>query len=215
MESEEKVFNEMKKEYVKILHCLYPSKGSAGFTERNLSVNYITAYKRLNEKAVVWFEFPFGEGKHFDAVILDPPHKKLFIVESKRFSNPEEKANDIGEDIQRIQSMREDEQAETELGERIENWEEYTIIGVIVADVWTETDKKKAVYNYFYNQDFYEGIFDKCENLNKLLKEENTVKCFTEKFDTEDSRINHGHAVTENYKLIEIQWVVREKKSCI
>ncbi len=144
-----RVLNEMKKEYVNILCSLYPSKGSTGFTERNLSVNFASAYKVLNDKAVAWFEFSFGKNNHFDAIIVDPSKKKLVIVESKRFTNPRDKAKEIDEDIERIQELNSEERLEKEFGKRLPNWRDYSIYGTIIADIWTENDVKIGVFNCF------------------------------------------------------------------
>ena len=206
--AKDRVLERMKQEYINILKCLYPSKGSTGFTERNLSVNYATAYKAENETAVVWYEFTFGKGKHFDAVIVNPLKKEVVIVESKRFTNPSNKAAEINEDIARIQSLRSEENLKNEFEKRLPDWNEYSIVGTIIADVWTEKDEKIEVFDSFKEQRFSSQTFAACENLINLLNSEKTARCFYEEFcDVEESGIEE--CVKKNYKLLKIQWVVR------
>ena len=89
------VFDRYAEQYSAILNKIYPSKGSTGFTERNLSVNFSKAYEDIagKDSAISWFEFQFGakSRQHVDLVLLDYLSKELYIVEAKRFSNPTKK----------------------------------------------------------------------------------------------------------------------------
>lgn len=213
MVSWDEVLKRMKMEYVNILKSIYPSKGSTGFTERNLSVNFVTAYRAMNNESVAWYEFSFGKRKHFDALIIDPVKKDLIIVESKRFTNPGNKAKEIDEDIERIQNLSSEEELEKELNNRLnDDIKNYTIWGVIVADVWTENKNqdKKDVYDCFRKNSFSNSVFNGCERLMKLMSENKTANSFAEGFgDVVDSQV--ASCVKNNYKLLMIQWNVQEK----
>ena len=143
------VFENYRYNYQRIFSILYPSKNSTGFTERNLSVNFANAYERINPSAITWFEFQFGENNnlHYDAVIIDPENKRLLLIESKRFSNPHTKIASIANDIDRIQNIKINYLHD--FMSRIPDILNYQIFGVILADVWTETRKKKQIYDSF------------------------------------------------------------------
>ena len=143
------VFENYRYNYQRIFSLLYPSKNSTGFTERNLSVNFANAYERINPSAITWFEFQFGENNnlHYDAVIIDPENKRLLLIESKRFSNPHTKIASIANDIDRIQNVKINYLHD--FMSRIPDILNYQIFGVILADVWTETRKKKQIYDSF------------------------------------------------------------------
>lgn len=117
--------------------------GSAGFTERNLSVNFSKAYEHsaatLKQDIVVWFEFQISgksrkNDNHIDGVIINYSTKEIFMVESKRFSNPRQKKVEILEDMERLDA---DDIYSTFNG-RIAHIEEYVIYGCILTDVWSE-----------------------------------------------------------------------------
>ncbi len=143
------VFENYRNNYQRILSLLYPSKNSTGFTERNLSVNFANAYERVNSSAITWFEFQFGENNnlHYDAVIIDPKNKRLLLIESKRFSNPHQKIASVGADINRIQHAKDNYLHDFQL--RVPDFTSYRIYGVILADIWTETQRKKQIYASF------------------------------------------------------------------
>lgn len=60
--------------YCRIIHLLYPAKNSTGFTEGNISVNFVVAYETWHPKTVSWFEYQFvgTNREHYDAVIVNP-----------------------------------------------------------------------------------------------------------------------------------------------
>ena len=150
----DEVFALYKENYVKIFNVLYPAKGSTGFTERNLSVNFSKAYEKKYPSSVTWFEYQFGtkNNEHFDAIIVNKEKKELVIIESKRFSILSAKMREAGRDIKRM--------IDTALGcsdefSRIVNdYDEYTVIGVFLADVWCETKTKCRIYESFRNKTF-------------------------------------------------------------
>lgn len=148
------VFENYRYNYQRIFSLLYPSKNNTGFTERNLSVNFANAYERINSSAITWFEFQFGENNnlHYDAVIIDPENKRLLLIESKRFSSPKEKIASIADDIDRIQNVKSNYLHDFML--RVPDILNYQIFGVILADVWIETPKKKQIYDSFVDGTF-------------------------------------------------------------
>jgi hypothetical protein len=152
----EKVFEKYKEKYEKVFEMLYPAKNSTGFTERNLSVNYSKAMEDLYPSAVTWFEFQFGEknNQHIDAVIINPELKTIFIIEAKRFNLVARKTKSIGADIVRINSLSAN--FTKEFAERIPDFADYKLQGMILADVWTEVNRKTEIKLAFENNIFLE-----------------------------------------------------------
>lgn len=145
------VFCEYQNYYEKILANLYPAKNSTGFPERNLSVNFVKAYEKVVEangqECVSWFEMQFGEQNnyHVDAIIWNLSTHELVIIESKRFNNPTSKTKEIRNDIDRIHKLVDELRTENRLDmSSIEK-----CYGVILADVWTETDLKRSILHSY------------------------------------------------------------------
>ena len=72
----------MKSKYSTIFQQYYPAHDSTGFTERNLSVNFVEALlENLQVKdAFAWYEAPLpGKHEHIDAVLFDPSSKSVFF----------------------------------------------------------------------------------------------------------------------------------------
>lgn len=155
----ERILQQYKKNYSRIFESIYPSKHSTGFTERNLSVNFAKAYESIYPNAITWYEFPFGEKNnlHYDAIIINPQKRELFIIESKRFDKLPKKINEVYDDINRINAFC--TSYFTEFAERIPSLAEYTIRGTILADVWTETKSKIKINESFQNSSFIENYF--------------------------------------------------------
>lgn len=141
------IFTEYEKRYEKILAHIYPAKNSTGFPERNLTVNFTKAYEKVAEErgqeSISWYEMQFGERNnyHADAVIWNISTRELFIIESKRFSNPAQKVREISEDIGRIYEFV----SELRTEDRLDMARVKKIYGVILADVWAETEAKKSI----------------------------------------------------------------------
>lgn len=177
----DKIINEYKKTYIKILCEMYPAKNSTGFPERNLSVNFSKAYEKImgqdDKDIVTWYEFQFGKknNHHVDAIMLDKNNNSIFIMESKRFSNLPKKIYEVGQDINRIKELLEELKEENQKGiKRIDlsNYKNY--YGVILADVWTETDFKKDILKSFQDGMNY-GTSERAF-LNKYNKELGNIK---------------------------------------
>jgi len=141
--------------YVKILNEYYPAKRSAGFTERNQSVNFSKSMEKVHKESFTWFEVPFSEDSkcHIDALIVNKNAKEIFVVEAKRFTNANKKIKDVRSDIERI----DDASTIQSLIEELDCRESYDIYGVILADVWTETDDKAKIAELW--RDDQDGFF--------------------------------------------------------
>lgn len=152
------VFAEMQRAYINVFRWMYPSKNSTGFTERNLSVNFAEAYKKVHPDSHAWYEFQFGEKNnlHYDAVIVNPADKEILLVESKRIK-AKGKIEEIHNDILRIQGAK--DLYAGEFKDRIREFQTYQIVGVILADVWTEGNMKSRVRDSFAQKTFVEDHF--------------------------------------------------------
>jgi hypothetical protein len=154
--------------YREILSCIYPAKNSTGFSERNLSVNFSKAFEKTacesGQKAISWFEFQFGERNnlHADAIIINWTTSEMLIVESKRFSNPNKKMQEIGRDIDRIYNLIEElkECNSNNTNVRINISSIKHFYGVILADVWTETEYKEEILDSFDKECFLTSFKD-------------------------------------------------------
>ncbi|MCM1523475.1 MAG: hypothetical protein NC120_03360 [Ruminococcus sp.] len=156
IDRQDAVFKRYGSIYETILSNVYPAKNSTGFPERNLSVNFSKAYEAsariADETAFSWFELQFGENNRFhaDAVIINKTVGDMLIVESKRFSDPAKKIKEIAEDIERIHDLITELKSENDCGIlRIDMSKINRCYGVILADVWTETQLKKDILDSY------------------------------------------------------------------
>lgn len=168
------VFEYYREIYKTILSNIYPAKHSTGFPERNLSVNFSKAYETVaanaGETAVSWFEMQFGEKNnlHVDAVIINETVGDMLILESKRFNSPLKKAKQIVKDINRIYDFVLELQNENKQKKdiiRIDLSKINHCYGIILADVWTETDIKKDIL-----RSYIAGLEDPCSKESFLNK---------------------------------------------
>ena len=157
----EKEFEEYKGRYQSIFSMMYPARGSGGFTERNQTCNFCTAYLTINPSSTVWYEFPFGKGKHYDAVIVDEGNKRILVVEAKRITNGnvDAKKKSINEDIDRIQKAASDWE---DRFQAIVDADVCDFYGVILADVWKEKDNTEEL------GDTLDSILDKTADYQSL-----------------------------------------------
>ena len=150
----EEVFKDYKNIYDSILNAFYPSLGSTGFQERNLTVNFSKAYESAYEKDTVfsWFELQFGDKKnnHFDCLIINETRKEVFLIESKRFTNTTSKKSSVSLDIKRINDF-----VVGGMDDRFKRYSGYKVYGLILADVWTENNKKIDIYNNYKDESFF------------------------------------------------------------
>lgn len=201
------VFSQYQSIYKSIFCVLYPAKNSTGFTERNQSVNFSKAYEAHNSAAKTWYEFQFGEKNnlHYDALIINPLSKELLLVESKRFSNPSKKLKEVESDIARINSSVKDYLQD--FTSRIDDFSDYTLYGVILADVWTETKAKNKILNAFQNYSFIETFFPDIQHSNHIVLPNLTY------FVRDFKDIENHEEIKNNYYLLSLIWNIGSQKS--
>lgn len=137
-------FVEMHHRYKKILNNYYPAHKSTGFTERNLTNNFVAAMEVVNESnCISWFEAPItnDDGLHVDAVIFDLMSNTLFVIEAKRLKS-KSAIGSIRNDIKRMHNKTYINKVEEKLiNNKIEK--RYAIV---LADVWTENPSKNEMF---------------------------------------------------------------------
>ncbi len=130
--------------YQSILSDFYPSKGSTGFAERNLSVNWSKAAEIVcgRDNIISWFEYQFSDtnDKHIDALVWDRSGGNLYLIESKRFSEPKAKTEEVGNDIVRLLDLYKEIVNE----KRMDLNKVKQCYGVILADVWPKKRKRSS-----------------------------------------------------------------------
>lgn len=129
--------------YTTIFSHYYPAHGSTGFTERNLTNNFVSALESLYPGSCFsWFEAPISltEKKHMDAIVFT--ETELFLIEAKRFTAPQSKTHSVRNDIERMQSN----EAHLLLEKGLINPIQRQRYAVILADVWTETKGKQDIF---------------------------------------------------------------------
>lgn len=192
----DKIFAEYERRYNEIFAEIYPAKNSTGFQERNLSVNFSKAYETVaakqGRKVVTWFEFQFGakNNKHIDAIILDKEAKALLLIEAKRYSVPARKIPSVGRDIERIKELL--EELSRERPSRIYISEYEHIYGLILADVWLQGEKKKAIYKAYKDKEF----------LRKYSKEMGNIALLNEEYFIQE------YPNISNYKQVSFLWEI-------
>ncbi len=157
----DKVFECYQQQYSRIFNHLYPAKNSTGFPERNLSVNFIKGYENARasarEEIISWYEFQFGERNNFhvDAILWNITLGELYLIESKRFSNPSIKIPEIKADVERIHALAKelmDEHGTSK--ERINMDSVSKVYGVILADAWNESKTKAEIIESYRSNCF-------------------------------------------------------------
>ena len=193
-------FDHYQQKYTKVFQNLYPAKNSTGFPERNLSVNFSKAIEESFPSAISWFEYQFGANNnlHYDAVVIIPELKAVYIIESKRFSSPKEKIDEIKSDMIRINAIS--TAYNKEFADRIKDFAGYSAFGVILADVWTETKKKKAIKESFDNHSFVDVY------LSEIATSFTNGRYFVNGFNGQTSHT----WLNENYFLVSMIWNVIE-----
>ena len=208
MNSISQVFDAYGNIYRNMLSKFYPSKGSTGFSERNLSVNFAKAYESVNEVddqgVYSWFEFQFGNSNnnHIDAVVMNEKLREIYIIEAKRYSNPNKKMTEVGEDIGRIFDFYDEIKKENDgLSPRINLYKFDKVYGVILADVWTETGTKIQI-----KESYEAGVIDSYSSdsfLNVFSKELGLTRRLDELY------YNVQSDILENYFLVSFLWRVK------
>lgn len=208
----ERILQQYKQNYCRILESIYPSKNNTGFTERNLSVNFAKAYEQIYPQAFTWYEFQFGQNNnlHYDAIIINPEDREIVVVESKRFSELFKKVREVGEDIERIRSFS--TKYFGEFVDRIPNLKEYTVVGVILADVWAKGKNKIAISKGFMDSSF---IRDNWQHFYEMVEEESWFfngRYFNIDFtDVKPSPVYSNECIREKYHLVGMVWNVNKE----
>lgn len=191
------VFENYQQHYSKIFDYMYPAKNSTGFTERNLSVNFIKGYESAramyDEKIVSWYEFQFGEKNnyHVDAVMWNISLGELYVIESKRFDNPSAKIREIDADINRIYALVDELKSECATSkQRIPINNISQIFGVILADAWNETKIKNNIITSYREKSFI-GKYLATERIKNPIY---------------DVREFNQSKTLEKYKLLSLAW---------
>lgn len=171
---EEKVFEKYESIYNNIFSLFYPALESNGFTERNLTVNFSKAYEQTycNDRIFSWFELPLLGNKnneHFDCIIVNVDRKEVFFVEAKRYPSVKSKKESSKGDIIRIEDYI---KKYFYKDPRFENYSDYKLYGLILADVWQENTSKVKLYNSFVNEEF----FDDVDELNNKKPQYKTIR---------------------------------------
>jgi hypothetical protein len=188
--------------YINILESYYPAKRSIGFTERNQTVNFSKAIEKVYPFAFTWFEVPFEDDSknHFDAIVIIPEVKEIFIIEAKRFSDGNSKVVSVGKDIKRIENYNYISGAI----ETLKDSNQYSIYGVLLADLWTENSIKNKISDKWClgpDNFFTDELFTKKLNINKAFVD--SIECM--------ERITIGDYVNtdpsfKNYNLLICIW---------
>ena len=131
--------------YSLILNNYYPAHKGTGFTERNLTNNFVTSLEQvLGKQAFAWYEAPLhpDDKLHLDAVVFDKNTSSCFLIESKRFSNLKSKIAQTKHDIERMSHALHHETLERGLGDfKIEHR-----YAVVLVDIWTEGKEKTKTF---------------------------------------------------------------------
>jgi hypothetical protein len=208
----EKILQQYKQNYCRIFESIYPSKNNTGFTERNLSVNFAKAYEQIYPQAFTWYEFQFGHNNnlHYDAIIINPENREIVVVESKRFSELFKKVREVGQDIERIRAFSTN-YFEEFVG-RIPNLKEYTVVGVILADVWAKGKNKITISEAFKNSSFIQYVR---QHFCKIDEEEswffNGQHFNIDFIDVKPSLVYPNDCIREQYHLVGLIWNVNKE----
>lgn len=134
----QEVFYNMSKMYESIFTSYYPSHGSNGFTERNLTFYFSHFYLKNAKKLsdiIIWQEVPILGGEHFDTMIIDTVNEMIFIIEAKRLQN-KGKFESIKDDFEKI----------IQKNNQIKIPHEFTLFdkyAILLTDIWVPENNNK------------------------------------------------------------------------
>ena len=141
----QEVFYNMSKMYESIFTSYYPSHGSNGFTERNITFYFSHFYLKNAKKLsdiIIWQEVPIQGGEHFDTLIIDTLNEMIFIIEAKRLQN-EEKFKSIKADFTRINDCFKENGTEKK-GIKIPTvYSKYDKYAILLTDIWVPENNNK------------------------------------------------------------------------
>lgn len=97
--------------------------------------------------------------KHTDAVLINESLGELYLIESKRYSNPNKKIEEVKEDISRIYDLVAELRQENQDGNpRVPLKDISAIYGVILADAWVMRGMKSKIIQSYQEKTFCEDI---------------------------------------------------------
>lgn len=176
------VFKKLHQRYETIFTEFRPSRKGVGFTEINLTHNFINALKEeLKESELVeWLEFPWTHdgSKRIDGLVLSKKDKWIMYIEAKRFQE-EKQVKKLNADLQEIKNFcRCEEFSEIfRYNHGIDDIKTYRHYMVAIADVWTQTgfpEWKIEIPFSWKNPVKFNEVFPKCGLLFSLLNEGET-----------------------------------------
>lgn len=188
MEEVKACINDYFESYKSIIDRYYPAHGKNGFTERSMTIRFVSTIEKKCNGYFSWHEVPVPDSKggnrqHLDAVIFGKDGGEIYFVESKHFSNREGKIKEIGRDINRMFNPKVLEVVCK--GLRTPHCST-RVFGIVLADVWlteNENDLRNKIYKSWKN-----GSFFKC--FEETLKLENNFiglhKYESYSYDTQD-----------------------------
>lgn len=160
---EEKIkeaFEHYYQKFTRIFKSFYPSTGSDGFVERNLTNNFVNELNRLldDDKSFSWYEISIpksGNGikkGHIDAVLISPDMNTIFYIEAKRLStyrgNFKKRIESITSDFNRIIDKENRDSIKLRVGHEFKN--EYIIC---LADFWISDNYKEIPNKNWIDED--------------------------------------------------------------
>jgi len=136
----------MKERYDNIFLSYYPAHDSTGFTERNLTNNFVSSFESvILGDTISWYEAPIADSKkkHIDAILINHEMQFAILIEAKRLANPQSAIRSINADIDRITNPKNHEILLYGLSKTkaVKN-----IYGLIIADVWKESPIKRKLF---------------------------------------------------------------------
>ena len=180
----EKALVEMKNLYEKIFKVIRPRIDSTGYTERNQTCNFVTAFLQGNPNAVAWYEFPLNDKRsHIDAIIYDERDNTFYLVEAKRYNSDKKVESIINDFVRCCKSQRK----VAEICFKGMDYPECNYYVVILADLWKERKK------------YWESWGEETDDLRKKIMEKSDEKAeFCSQEFTKDYMKNY----LEEYRLL-------------
>jgi hypothetical protein len=178
------IFEQMKQEYEKALLLYYPTVNARGFCERNLTSNFISAYKKISKAAVSWLEVPIvtEQRKGFiDGIIIDNENDTLILIESKRLFAGR-KVESAKHDIARLKDVEVIENIKSRCNTQINHIER-----ILLADIWTDNKDKIRRFERWQEKNLFEPI---------------DGKYFFKSFEDSAQLQEYANCVVLNYKLL-------------
>ncbi len=214
----EQAFKAYSKIYTELLSKFYPAKGSTGFPERNLSVNFSKAYEKVasEDNIFTWFELQIGErsNEHLDAMIINFSTREILLIEAKRYSNPVKKVQEIIDDVRRMSITDWAQELTTGRGTAGKlmgkmDISTFNIYGIVLADIWLEGNTKKSISDLYMKasvevsgQDFLARLFNCCNKDETLSDLPILHDLYVE------SPFGLGEAGIESYQLVSLSWKI-------